>query len=262
MKKSKKTDRIWSFLSLAIFIAIWEIFCALNSISDTPIINTAFFPSPHKLVTAIVNQIKNGQFQKDLFISMGRVIKGFLIAAVLGVGSGVLCGFFKPLSRLFNPIIELFRPIPAMAFLPIFLLWFGIGESSKVAFIAFGAFFTIYVNTYRSIIYTSPLLIRAAQCLGANKIQVLMKVGIPNSLPGILTGLRLGLGTSLFVLVAAELIAASAGLGFRIMECRNNIAIAIMLAYAFIIGIIGLFFNFIFGLLEKRLLRWSDRVEA
>ena len=242
--------------ALVLFVVLWELVCKINE--TAMFINPGLFPAPHTLVSALVKQWQKGYLQKDIVISLTRVVKGFAIAAVLGVVLGVLSGFFKPVTHLVNPVVELFRPIPALAFLPMFLLWFGIGEMSKVMFIAFGAFFTIYVNTYQAVLYTPPVLIRAAKCLGANKLQILTRVVIPNAMPGIMTGLRLGFGISLFVLVSAELIAASSGLGFRIMDSRSNFAVDVMLADAFVIGILGLIFGKLFSIIEKFALRWSD----
>ena len=259
---AEKQKKRWGLLvlqkygALMLFVVLWEIVCWINQ--SAAFINPGLFPAPHTLLQALIKQVEHGYLQEDMLASLSRVFKGFLIASVLGILLGVISGFFKTCTYIINPIVELFRPIPALAFLPMFLLWFGIGEASKVMFISFGAFFTIYVNTYQAVLYTPPTLVRAAKCLGANKFQILYKIVIPNAMPGILTGLRLGFGISLFVLVSAELIAASSGLGFRIMDSRSNFAVDVMLADAFVIGILGLIFSKLFSLLEHFLLRWSD----
>ena len=257
-KKNRGLRVLQKYGALVLFVAVWELVCFINQ--SVEFINPGLFPAPHTLVQALIEQADRGYLQEDILISLSRVIKGFVIASIIGIILGVLSGFFKPCTSIINPIVELFRPIPALAFLPMFLLWFGIGEASKVMFISFGAFFTIYVNTYQAVLYTPPTLVRAAKCLGANKFQILYKVVIPNAMPGIMTGLRLGFGISLFVLVSAELIAASSGLGFRIMDSRSNFAVDVMLADAFVIGILGLIFGKLFNLLERFVLRWSDSV--
>ena len=256
---NKVKSNLKNSISLIVLVIIWELFCAFNKTLENPIINPLLFPAPHKLVLALVDEWKKGFLQKDLVISLSRVLKGFLLASLIGVILGILSGYFKTFELILNPIVELFRPIPALAFLPLFLLWFGIGEQSKVAFITFGAFFSIYVNTYHAVLFTPPLLIRAAKCLGANKFQILFKVILPNSMPGIFTGLRLGLGQSLFVLVSAELLAASAGLGYRIMDARATFNVSVMLAGAFLIGVIGLIFGKVFSIFEGILLRWVEQ---
>ncbi len=245
--------------SLIALVIIWELFCMINKNMDSRFINSLLFPAPHQLVEALVDEWKKGYLQTDFLASMSRVVKGFAIAGVIGVVAGVLSGYFKVCETIINPIVELFRPIPALAFLPLFLLWFGIGETSKVAFIAFGAFFNIYVNTYHAVLYTPPILIRAAKCLGASKAQILCRVVLPNAMPGIFTGLRLGFGLALFVLVSAELLAASSGLGFRIMDARSNFNVSVMLAGAFLIGIIGLIFGKVFDVIQNFVLRWVEQ---
>lgn len=255
-KKRWGLSALQKYGALVLFVVLWELVCFVNQ--SAQFINPGLFPAPHTLVQALIEQAERGYLQEDMLVSLSRVIKGFLIASALGIVLGVISGFFKTCTYIINPIVELFRPIPALAFLPMFLLWFGIGEASKVMFISFGAFFTIYVNTYQAVLYTPPTLVRAAKCLGANKFQILYKVVIPNAMPGIMTGLRLGFGISLFVLVSAELIAASSGLGFRIMDSRSNFAVDVMLADAFVIGILGLIFSKLFSLMERFVLRWSD----
>ncbi len=245
--------------SLIVLVIVWEVFCIINKNLDSRFINSLLFPAPHQLIEALVDEWQKGYLQTDFIASMSRVIKGFAIASVIGIFAGVLSGYFKVCEIIINPIVELFRPIPALAFLPLFLLWFGIGETSKVMFIAFGAFFNIYVNTYHSVLYTPPVMIRAAKCLGASKTQILCKVVLPNAMPGIFTGLRLGFGLALFVLVSAELLAASSGLGFRIMDARSNFNVSVMLAGAFLIGIIGLVFGKLFDLVQNFVLRWVEQ---
>ncbi len=256
---NKFKNNVKNSISLIVLIIVWEAFCLFNQGLEHPITNPLLFPAPHTLVLALVDEFKKGFLQKDLIISLSRVIKGFVLASAIGIILGILSGYFKSIELFINPIVELFRPIPALAFLPLFLLWFGIGEESKVAFITFGAFFSIYVNTYHAVLFTPPLLIRAAKCLGAGKFQILFKVILPNSMPGIFTGLRLGLGQSLFVLVSAELLAASAGLGYRIMDARSTFNVSVMLAGAFLIGVIGLIFGKMFSMLEGVLLRWVEQ---
>jgi ABC-type nitrate/sulfonate/bicarbonate transport system permease component len=160
-----------------------------------------------------------------------------------------------------DPILELLRPIPPLAFLPMFIIWFGLGELSKVLMIAFSAFFVIYVNAYQGVRYADPLLMRAAQSLGADRRRAFFSISLPSAMPEIFTGLRLGMGMSFFVLVAAELLAADSGMGFRIQEARQQFRIDRMIFGAVQIGVVGYILFALLHRLESRLLAWKPKRE-
>jgi ABC-type nitrate/sulfonate/bicarbonate transport system permease component len=162
---------------------------------------------------------------------------------------------------LVDPIVDLFRPIPPLAFLPIFIIWFGLGELSKVLMIAFSSFFVVYLNVFQGVRFVDPVLTRAALTLGATRRQVFLTISLPAALPEIFTGLRLGLGMSFFVLVAAELIAADSGMGFRIQEARFQFRMDRMFFGAVEIGVIGFILFAAMRRLENRLLDWKPRLE-
>jgi ABC-type nitrate/sulfonate/bicarbonate transport system permease component len=182
------------------------------------------------------------------------------IAAVLGVLLGLLSGYLALVEDLTDPVIEVIRPIPPLAFLPMFIIWFGIGELAKVLFIAFSCFFPIYLNTAQGVRFTDPVLVRAARSLGASQAQVFFHVVLRAALPEIMTGLRLGFGMSLFVLVAAELIAADSGLGYRIQEARNMFQVDVMFLCAFAIGVLGFALGTLLRWLQGDILRWKAQV--
>lgn len=246
-------------LSIFGFILVWEAIWMINYRLDGAIINVHLFPAPHSVITTFKMEWEKGWVQEDFIVSMSRVFKGFAVAGIIGVTTGVVSGYFSTIRRIVNPIVDLFRPIPALAFMPMFLLFFGIGESSKVMFIAYGAFFNVYVNTYQAVLYTPPVMLRAAKCLGASRFQILYKVVLPNALPGIFTGLRLSFGLALFILVAAEMLAANAGLGFRVMDARTDFNTSVMITGAFMIGFIGLAFAKVFDIIEGFMLRWVEK---
>jgi ABC-type nitrate/sulfonate/bicarbonate transport system permease component len=198
----------------------------------------------------------------DIAISLLRSLWGFLIAAVAGVLLGCLSGSSRLAENIIDPILEVLRPIPPLAFLPIFIIWFGLGELSKVLMIAFAAFFIIYVNTYQGVRYADPLLMRAALSLGAGRRAAFFSISLPAALPEIFTGLRLGMGMSFFVLVAAELIAADSGMGFRIQEARWQFRVDRMFFGAVLIGVIGFILFAALKRLEDRLLAWKPKREG
>jgi ABC-type nitrate/sulfonate/bicarbonate transport system permease component len=245
------------YVSIGGFVVLWLVAALINE--RVEFTNPALFPSPIDI--AIAGYELRGYLLADVGISLFRSLLGFLIAAASGVFLGCVCASFQTVGGVIDPILDLIRPIPPLAFLPIFIIWFGLGELSKVLMIAFSAFFIIYVNTYQGVRYADPILVRAARSMGANRVQIFLTITLPAALPEIITGLRLGMGMSFFVLVAAELIAADSGMGFRIQEARWQFRVDRMFYGAALIGMVGFI---LFGLLrwiEERLLRWKPQIE-
>jgi ABC-type nitrate/sulfonate/bicarbonate transport system permease component len=244
-----------SLSSVVAFFAIWYGVCAINE-NLVRLFNPILFPSPLTIVQTGVEMTRSGELLQDIAASMARVVQGFVIAAVAGVGVGLLVGRVRLIERLVDPLVQMLRPIPPLAFLPMMVLWFGIGESSKVAFIAYATFFPIFTTTVDGIKFIDPVLLRAASSLGATRRDLFRYVVLPAAMPSIITGLRIGFGLAFFVIVAAEFIAADSGLGFLINDSRTFFQVPRMLLGAAVIGIIGFAFNVALRSLEARLLRW------
>ena len=242
-------------VSILLFFAVWAAFSFANA-RYLKFFNPILMPSPLDVLRTGIDLVKSGELQADILASLSRVLQGFAIAAFLGVSLGMAVGRSRFLENLLDPILELLRPIPPLAFLPMMVLWFGIGEASKIAFIAYAAFFPIFTTTLEGIKYVDPLLLRAAASLGANQRDMFRYVVLPAAMPGIITGLRLGFGLSFFVIVAAEFIAADSGLGYLINDARTFFLVSQMLLGAAVIGLIGFTFNRLLRMLEARLLRW------
>ena len=254
-KRERRTATLLRAASIALFFLIWYAVALLNA-HVVKFFNPILLPAPHTVLFAGIEMVRSGELQRDILASMSRVVQGFVLAAVVGVAVGTAVGRSRRLEYLVEPTIELLRPIPPLAFLPMMVLWFGIGETSKVAFIAYAAFFPIFTTTVEGIKYVDPLLIRAAASLGASERDIFRYVVLPAALPNIITGLRIGFGLSFFVIVAAEFIAADSGLGFLINDARTFFLVANMLLGAAVIGAIGFTFNTLLRRLEAWLLRW------
>ena len=254
-KRERRTATLLRAASIALFFLIWYAVALLNA-HVVKFFNPILLPAPHTVLFAGIEMVRSGELQRDILASMSRVVQGFVLAAVVGVAVGTAVGRSRRLEYLVEPTIELLRPIPPLAFLPMMVLWFGIGETSKVAFIAYAAFFPIFTTTVEGIKYVDPLLIRAAASLGASERDIFRYVVLPAALPNIITGLRIGFGLSFFVIVAAEFIAADSGLGFLINDARTFFLVANMLLGAAVIGAIGFIFNTLLRRLEAWLLRW------
>lgn len=179
-----------------------------------------FLPSPKETIDGLVVLIGNGTLWADIVASCGRIIKGWLLAIVTGVPLGLLIGNFKPVRWLVEPILSFFRFVPAIALTTLFLMWFGVGEESKVALIFYASFFPIFVNTIAGVASTDTSLVEAASCMGAKKIRVFFTVIVPSAVSNMFTGIRLGLGTSITCIVAAEMLVGSDGLGYLINSSK------------------------------------------
>jgi len=243
------------FISILLFFAAWYAASVLNA-AVLHVFNPVLLPSPHVVARAGVDMLASGELLRHVSASLSRVVQGFLVAAVVGVLAGTAVARSHVLEHLVEPTLEMLRPIPPLAFLPMMVLWFGIGEASKIAFIAYAAFFPVFTTTVEGIRYVEPLLIRAAASLGASEREIFWHVILPAATPAIITGLRIAFGLSFFVIVAAEFIAADSGLGFLINDARTFFLVSNMLLGAAVIGVIGFAFNVALRRLEARLLRW------
>jgi ABC-type nitrate/sulfonate/bicarbonate transport system permease component len=250
--------RVVRTLSVALFLVGWQAAAMLNV--RRQFLNPILFPSPLDMVRAAYEESVEGVLWRDIAASLARIFQGFAIGALIAVPLGCATGYFRRLEDWVDPIVELFRPIPPLALLPLFIIWLGIGEVSKVLLIAFSTFFPIFLNTTEGVRSTDPVHVRAALSLGANRWQIFGNVIVRSALPNIIVGLRLGFALGFFVLVAAELIAADSGLGYRIQESRNYFLVDRMFVGAAIIGVLGFTFNLGLRRLEDLLLRWRTTI--
>ncbi len=219
--------------------------------------NQAILPSIKKVLDTAVTLIENGKLAGHLAISFQRVLKGFAIGAVAGVILGTIMGYSKFFNRFFGSLVGILRPIPMIAWIPLLILWLGIGELTKVTLIAVGTFWSVLLNTIHGIQSVDYKLLEVAKVLKKSKISVIFKVIIPSALPSIITGLRLGFGVAWSCVVAAEMIAASKGMGYMITYARETSKPAEVLVGVFTIGLIGLLIDTILLRIQKRLVRWN-----
>jgi ABC-type nitrate/sulfonate/bicarbonate transport system permease component len=240
---------------LALFLAWWALAAANARVFLW--FNPVLFPDPPAIGREAWRLLRLGSLQWDVLTSLARVVQGFAIAAILGVVVGTLVARVAVVENVIEPVLDVLRPIPPLAFLPLLVLYLGIGEASKVGFIAYSAFFPVFTTTREGIKYVDPLLVRAAESLGASQREILRYVIIPAAMPSIMTGLRLGFALSFFVIVAAEFIAAERGLGFLINDAREFFRVDRMLLGAAAIGLLGYGFNQLFSRLERALVPWK-----
>jgi ABC-type nitrate/sulfonate/bicarbonate transport system permease component len=247
--------------AVALFFLVWGVVTWANN-HVFHWYNPILIPTPLDVLAAGVETARSGELLQDIGASMYRVVLGFICAALLGVGCGVIVCRNRVVSSLVEPIIEMFRPVPSLAFLPLLVLWFGIGETSKVVFIAYATFFPIFTATRLGMRQIDPVLLRAARSLGANRRDLFRHVELPAASPSILSGLRMGFGMAFFVIVAAEFIASESGLGYMIDNSRTYFDVARMLLGAIVIGLIGTVINSVLSYLEQRALRWQPKSDS
>src|SRR5205809_5998563 len=237
-------------LALLAVLVAWAVVAYGNRALE--ITNPVLVPTPGDVAAVTVAAIRDGSLIRNLMTSLVRVVQGFAIAAGAALGLGVVAALCAPLRAMVEPVIEFVRPIPPLAFLPMFLVWFGLGETSKVAFIAYTTFFPMFVGVAAGVLRVDVMLLRAASSLGATRADLVRRVVLPAALPGIVVALRLGFGLALFVIVGAEFIGADAGLGNLIMEGRTYFNPPVIVMGALVLGFLGSVVNALLLGVERR----------
>ena len=216
----------------------------------------AILPSLDRVGTTFVEMIKSGQLQQDLGVSFTRIMKGYISAAFLGVLLGSLTGMFPAVRRAVIPFLTVLRQIPIMAWIPLLILWFGIGETSKVMIVVLASFFPILVNTEDGMESTPTSYVEVAQLYKLNPWQTFTGVYLPHALPHILVDLRLGLGVSWMAVVGAELIAATTGIGYRMSNARSLMQSNVVMVCMLVIGLVGILMDKAVSLIFGAITPW------
>jgi len=245
-----------SLLSLALLLLIWWSITALGLISPL------FLPAPQQVLSKLLliaspQGFMDATLWQHLAASLTRMLVALFAAAVIGIPVGIAMGLSPAVRGLLDPLIELYRPVPPLAYLPLMVIWFGIGETSKILLIYLAIFAPVTLSTLAGVRNTQQVRIRAAQSLGANRWQLLRWVILPGALPEILTGLRIGLGVGWSTLVAAELIAATRGLGFMVQSAGEFLATDVVLAGIAVIALIAFTLELGLRALQRRLTPWN-----
>ncbi|MDB5948764.1 MAG: sulfonate transporter permease [Massilia sp.] len=204
----------------------------------------------------------SGELIVDSLGSLYRVVVGFLIGAGLALPLGLAMGASRVVYAWFNPLVQLLRPIPPIAYIPLSILWFGLGNPPAVFLIALGAFFPVLMNTIAGVRQVDSIYLRAARNLGANQRTMFLRVILPASVPYILAGVRIGIGTAFIVVIVSEMIAVNNGLGFRILEAREYFWSDKIIAGMITIGLWGLAIDIGMNRLNNHLLRWHRGLES
>lgn len=243
----RTAERVFGLL---LFFALWEALPRLG------VVREAYLSPPSAVFAAIVQLAENGQLWKHLAASLQRSLWGLLLAIVAGVVLGLLMGSVRRLEAIVDPVLQLFRQTSAFALFPVFILFLGIGEMSKVAIIFWASFWPVLLSTIGGVKQVDRLLVNSALSMGASQRFIFFKVVLPASLPSIFTGVRLASAYCVTALVAAEMIGAHSGLGFLTLNSQETFQIPAMYSGILLLAVLGLALNYVFALLEGRLLRW------
>ncbi|MDD1506321.1 taurine ABC transporter permease TauC [Pseudomonas sp. CNPSo 3701] len=247
--------RVAAFGTLAALASLWWLATHLGWI------DTIFLPAPEQLLMALKGLLHDGYLDATLWqhlsTSLWRVLVALLAAVITAVPLGIAMGLNPTLNAALDPLVEFYRPIPPLAYLPLMVIWFGIGELSKVLLIYLALFAPLLIATVGGVRRVDKARIQAVRCLGASRLQVVRHVILPSALPDILTGLRIALGVGWSTLVAAELIAANQGLGFMVQSAAQFLATDVVVVGILLIAGIALAIELGLRALQKRFASWS-----
>jgi taurine transport system permease protein len=244
-----------SAFTVAAIIGVWAL------ASSYALVSPVFLPSPRQVVIALYNLIVTGFVDATLAEHVGASlyrIFGALIASILiGIPAGIAIGTSRVGRGILDPIVEFLRPLPPLAYLPLIIIWVGIGEASKITVIALSMLPSIILSASAGVRSVSKDHVNAARSLGATRRQVLAEVVLPSAVPSILTGVRIALGAGWTTLVAAELVAATSGIGFMIQSAAQFLVTDIVIAGIVVIALIAILLEFLARLIERRLVPWA-----
>ena len=231
-------------------LALWQLAAALD------LINTTLLPPPSEVASAFWELLTSGRLTEALGISLTRIAIGLVIGVPIGLALGVAAGLFKLGEELIDATMQALRTVPFVALIPLFILWLGIGDVSKVALIAFGVTFPVYMNTYAGIRGVDAKLVEAAEVFGLGRAQLVRQVVVPGALPSILVGLRYALGLSVIALVVSETVNANSGIGALVSDARQFLQTDVVLVGIVVYSVLGLIGDGLIRILERRLLSW------
>ena len=232
--ESRLAYYLYGMSTIAMFVAVWYLAAKFN------LINRTLLPSPGEVVNAFADMVKTGELAEHVYVSMYRIALGFVLGLVTAVPFGLMIARIRLVRAFLEPILELIRPIPALAFLPLAILWFGIGEPSKLFIMWFGTFFVIIVSVIEGVYDFDAVYLRVAKNLDANQMQMFCYVLLPGILPFVLEGMRQAVATAFRIIVSAEMIAAQAGIGFLILNSSLFYQTDRVIAGIIVLGVLGL----------------------
>ncbi len=254
-RRRERSERILYFAaSFGVLCVVWEFTRAVG------IIDPKLFPSIQAVLKACVVGLSNGSLQTHMYASFMRVLTSFAIGIVLAVIFGFLVGWFRIVRMFLDPVINFFRALPPIALIPLMIIFFGIGETSKIVVLSYASFFPAMVVIYQALVGLDPLYIRAGKTLGATNLEIFRKIILPQLVPHIITACRVSLGVCWATLVAAELIAAQKGIGAMMVDAQNFFQMPPLVLGILIIGAISLAMDTAVRAIERKATSWQEKI--
>jgi ABC-type nitrate/sulfonate/bicarbonate transport system permease component len=249
----QRRDRFIRILTVALLIGAWVL------VSEMHLVKPLFLPAPQNLWTAAKNLA--GHLPEDLFASLvRRILPGFAIGVSLGTLIGVLMAMNRVGRAIFEPIVEILRPLPPLALIPLLILWLGIGYITQILLIAYGSFIIMVVNSYEAVRNVPPIYIHAATMLGAQSRQIFRKVIIPSIIPDVIAGIRVSAAASFGYCVAAELMGAMTGLGYRLVLARRYLMTENIIVILIVIAVLSFAIDYGVRKMDASLTSWKSRI--
>ncbi len=249
-------ERLLSLAAPCLTVLVWELLVRLR------LLDARFFPAPSQVAVAFWGLVRSGELPADVAVSLWRILCGFLLGSLPGILLGLLMGMSRTLRVLLDPLVSAIYALPKIAILPLVMLLFGIGELSKIVIVAVATFTLVLINAMVGVRGIDPLLIDAAQSFGADRRHLLWHVILPGALPVIFAGLRLGLGVSLVVIIAAEFVAAKSGIGYLIWFSWSTLVTEDMFVGLVVIAGLGMLFTEGLRRLERLIIPWEREAGA
>ncbi len=247
---------VCAVISIFVFLCIWQ---AAVTFTDAGIVMVGPVTVIGSFFKSIVYPIGTHTIQMHVAWSLSRVMTGFVIGCVLGIILGIVMGWYRPMEAFFRPLFEIIRPIPPIAWIPLSIVWFGIGEPSKYFIIFLASFSSITMNAYAGVRAVDPELMGAARMLGANGRQVFTTIVLPSCVPQIFAGLQIAIGSSWATVVAAEMVRASEGVGWVIIKGQDSNSTVQIMVGIVAVGIVGFVLAVIMRAIEAKLCAWNVR---
>jgi NitT/TauT family transport system permease protein len=241
-------------LAIVLFLLLWELAPRFG------LINRTFMPPFSEIIVKGVEYAWSGQLAPQILVSVGRAAGGFALGVVTAVPLGILLGWYRPLEAYLNPLLQLLRQTNPVSLFPAFILLFGIGYFTNVAIIYWVVVWPILLGTTSGVKYVDPLLVKYARSVGLSDTQLLLKVVLPSSVPSIITGMRLAVTYSFLMLVVSEMVGASSGLGYMIVNAQYLLSIHLLYVGVIVLALLGIGSNWLLVRLERRLTSWKQDI--
>lgn len=255
MKHKRYNSGLVRVLAIIGFLFVWQCYTYLNKQFEW--INPVFLPGPLDVFNTMIKYIQDGSLWKHVSASLIRVGKGYCVGIFIAIVLGYFMAKLRLLNDILDPVLGIFGSIPPYAFCPLFIIWFGIGENSKTFLITYTTLLPMIGYVVQGVRSVDPLLVRSAKSLGANELQVFFRILVPSALPFVLNGMKVCLGLTFSALIVAEMMGASTGLGYIIVNARNWFLVSDMFLSLVMIALVYTIIKQFIVFLEGRLLKWK-----